>query len=123
MYQYFFSRDLGIPEMYLERVIGKLTKQLSTHELEIKKDCFRTLKAIGGNRQDVIAAMLPKLIYSQVRTNKHLGVTKDQICILDSLKIMTAKTCKENLKKKKKRSNNRKRKQELQINKQKRKKE
>ncbi|XP_033728434.1 uncharacterized protein LOC117317673 isoform X2 [Pecten maximus] len=58
-------KDLGIPDMYLDRIIHKLSAQLGNSKVPIKSNNLRTLKQIGGNRPDVLATLLPRLIDSE----------------------------------------------------------
>ncbi|XP_060065610.1 uncharacterized protein LOC132545945 [Ylistrum balloti] len=58
-------KDLGIPDMYLERIINKLSTQLGNSKGPVSSKNLRTLKQIGGNHPDVLASLLPRLIDSQ----------------------------------------------------------
>ena len=58
-------RDIGIPDHYLDRIIGKLSLQLGGDNSSLKRFGLRTLKEIGADRQDVLAIILPRLIDAQ----------------------------------------------------------
>ncbi|VDI39216.1 Hypothetical predicted protein [Mytilus galloprovincialis] len=58
-------RDIGIQDHYLDRIISKLSVQLSGDNHSFKMDALSTLKVIGVDRQDVLAMILPRLIDSQ----------------------------------------------------------
>ncbi|XP_063412216.1 uncharacterized protein LOC134695011 isoform X2 [Mytilus trossulus] len=58
-------RDIGIQDHYLDRIISKLSVQLSGDNHSFKMDALSTLKVIGVDRQDVLAIILPRLIDSQ----------------------------------------------------------
>ncbi|XP_069108579.1 uncharacterized protein [Argopecten irradians] len=55
-------KDLGIPDMYLDRIVHKLSAQLGNSPG--KSNNLQTLKQIGGTRPDVLATLLPRLIDS-----------------------------------------------------------
>ncbi|XP_021354118.1 uncharacterized protein LOC110450754 isoform X2 [Mizuhopecten yessoensis] len=57
-------KDFGIPDMYLDRIIHKLSAQLG-NSTPVPINNLRTLQQIGGNRPDVLATLLPRLIDSQ----------------------------------------------------------
>jgi hypothetical protein len=61
-----FYRDIGIPDHYLDRIIGKLSLQLGGDNSSLKRFGLRTLKEIGADRQDVLATILPRLMDAQV---------------------------------------------------------
>jgi hypothetical protein len=58
--------------MYLDRIINKLSNQLSggnSIQASIRKNGLSALSVIGKSRQDVVATILPRLIDSSVINN------------------------------------------------------
>lgn len=61
--------DVGISDAYLDRIINKLSNQLSAGNsvsTSIRKNGLSALSVIGKSRQDVVATILPRLIDSSV---------------------------------------------------------
>lgn len=61
--------DVGISDVYLDRIINKLSNQLSAGNsvsTSIRKNGLSALSVIGKSRQDVVATILPRLIDSSV---------------------------------------------------------
>ncbi|XP_065932009.1 uncharacterized protein [Magallana gigas] len=59
--------DVGISDVYLDRIINKLSNQLSAGNsvsTSIRKNGLSALSVIGKSRQDVVATILPRLIDS-----------------------------------------------------------
>ncbi|XP_061169585.1 uncharacterized protein LOC133178950 isoform X2 [Saccostrea echinata] len=58
--------DVGISDVYLDRIINKLSNQLTSGNIQtsIRKNGLSALSVIGKSRQDVVATILPRLIDS-----------------------------------------------------------
>lgn len=77
-------KDLGIPDMYLDRIIAKLSNQLGYSKVPIKTKNLKTLKQIGGNRADVLASILPRLIDSQADVrDETAAILADMVGVTD----------------------------------------
>ncbi|XP_078326818.1 uncharacterized protein LOC111123425 isoform X3 [Crassostrea virginica] len=74
--------DVGISDVYLDRIINKLTNQLSggngTNTL-IRKNGLSALSVIGKSRQDVVATILPRLIDSSTEIREEAAEALAQL--------------------------------------------